>query len=162
METIKYKGYEWLVINEDEQKVTLLMEDVLKAPEVNFDEVEEVLQNFAQMIDIDKVRLLSIHEAVDLTKEELTCGNNYWLADKYLNTEYVWDVSSSGYVGSGYADYDGGVRPVIEINKNELIPNDVKEELNTLKSKVDRMTNKVNNLKQRINELESVVDKYEN
>lgn len=123
MEIIKYRGFDWIVLEETNDSYKLLKKDCIEDVECEFNKVNEALVKFYNENNLKgDIRSLTAHEVIDLDCETLKSNNWYWTMDKVKGTnDYAFGVSASGSLSYTYVYYGGiGVRPVLILDKKDL------------------------------------------
>lgn len=206
---IKWSGYDWYIFDIQEDRVGLVLKDVLDE-ERKYNENDDTLWNSSDIrtwlneefidnlnkediisspvtyyyhdeeyINYDYVRLLTIDEALKMPKDIRKTNNWYWLLNSNEgNYDFVFTVTSSGFVDYSRAYYAHTVRPAVFIKSeivNQLIENKDEEdkkiekltsyiscgvcgtcndlERNTLFEDLQTLGNKINELIDEINKL---------
>ena len=126
IETIEFRGYEWIVLQRNNGKVKLLLKNVLDGQTISYCRLDKwyfdgyevkfastmkpplkwkhsymktvILENFKRLLDVDcTVDLLSKKDIEKLDKDIVCCGASYWTKDIDNDSEFVKITAVTSY-----------------------------------------------------------------
>ncbi len=126
VDTVKFKGHEWIVLRRNDNKATLLLKNVLDGQTISYCDLDKwyfdghevkfastvkpplkwehsymktvILENFKKLLDVDcTVDLLSKEDIEKLDKNIVCCGTSYWTKDIDNDSEFVTVTNITSY-----------------------------------------------------------------